>query len=226
MTFFERLMQETKSDRDAFQTISLIQTAVCQGVDKNLYVAFLTQAYHHVKFTCPLLGAALSRVGQNDGLFRTALIEYIDEEKGHEEWILDDIEAFGGDRQAVVNQAPNISTNVMCGYAFYAIEHVSPYALLGMVHVLEGMSVALATQAAGAIFERLQLGDGAKGFSYLRSHGSLDVEHTDFFEDLVNKIEDASVQDTIIASAKIFYRLYGDIFRELETQSIEAQHAA
>ena len=131
MTFFERLMQETKSDRDAFQSISLIQTAVCQGVDKDLYVAFLKQAYHHVKFTCPLLGAALSRVGQNDGLFRTALIEYIDEEKGHEEWILDDIEAFGGDRQMVVNQAPNISTNVMCGYAFYAIEHVSPYALLG-----------------------------------------------------------------------------------------------
>lgn len=226
MTFFEKLNAKTKTDCENFMSIAIIQDAVQNGVEKETYIAFLTQAYHHVKLTCPLLGLALSRCTTEDKKYRKALIEYIDEEKGHEEWILDDIEYFGGDRKQVEAARPAISTQVMCGYAHYAIEHLSPYALLGMVHVLEGMSVALATTAAGKIYGRLNKGDGHKGFSYLLSHGSLDVEHTDFFARLVNQIEDEAIQENIIQSAKIFYRLYGDIFRELEQQVKEFSHAA
>ena len=47
-----------------------------------------------------------------------------------------------------------------------------------MVLVLEGTSIKLATNAAGIIKETLKLPDST--FSYLTSHGSLDIEHMEF----------------------------------------------
>lgn len=80
--------------------------------------------------------------------------------------------------------------------------------------MLEGTSIALADDAARQIANKLGLPRSA--FSYLTSHGALDVEHIDFFAGLMNKISCEKEQAIIIHSAKQFYRLYGDIFRNIE----------
>ena len=85
----------------------------------------------------------------------------------------------------------------------------------GMVHVLEGTSITTADKAAKGIQQALGLPDEA--FSYLVSHGELDLEHVEFFEKLMNKVDNLDDQETIIHCAKGFYRLYGDIFRALTT---------
>jgi hypothetical protein len=82
-----------------------------------------------------------------------------------------------------------------------------------MVHVLEGTSVTLALAAADQIQRALALPDAA--FGYLRSHGELDREHTAQFGLLMDRIEDAADRDAIVHGARAFYRLYGDLFREL-----------
>ena len=135
--FFERLKAETESDRKAFAAIPLIGETIANGVSKDVYLAFLGQAYHHVKHTCNLLALAASRCGDGDRAYQNALFEYIAEEKGHELWILDDIAALGGDAEAVARGQPDAPCAAMIGYVYYAIEHISPYCLLGMVHVLE-----------------------------------------------------------------------------------------
>ncbi len=220
MTFFARLMHETEAERRDFQSISLIQTAVAKGVTQDLYAKYLEQAYHHVRFTVPLLALAREHCGAKDDAYRNALSEYIKEESGHEEWILDDIKALGADAEAVRNGQGGFACRVMVAYAHYAIEHISPYALLGMVHVLEGMSVELADKAAGAIAQSFGATAGPDGppkaFSYLTSHGALDTEHVQFFEDLVNSINDEAIEDIIVSAAKDFYILFGNMFRELE----------
>jgi hypothetical protein len=53
------------------------------------------------------------------------------------------------------------------------------------------------------------------GFSYLRTHGSLDSEHVAFFRKLVDGFDDQNTQRIIIDNASIFYRLYGSIFHDL-----------
>lgn len=216
--FFTQLLQETAADREAFQALPVIQDALAGRIDRALYVAYLAEAYHHVRHTCPLLGAALSRCGQTDGAYRAALLEYLEEEKGHEAWILDDIRALGGDANAVAARDGGLATRIMVGYAYYMIDRVSPYALLGMVHVLEGMSVALAEKAAAGIARALAAEDGAApkaGFSYLLSHGSLDQEHVAFFENLVNDLPGPSAEAHVVDAARIMYRLFGDVFRSL-----------
>ena len=189
-----------------------MQHAIRNGASRSLYIDFLTEAYHHVKHTFPILALAASRT--SDERYQDAMIEYMKEERGHEKWILDDIRMVGGNPDAVRNGTPGIPCQIMVGYAYYAIEHVSPYAYLGSVHVLEGMSVLLADKLADALKTSLALESDA-GFSYLRTHGSLDIEHVAFFRKLIDGFDDSATQRIIIDNAKIFYRLYGSIFLDL-----------
>jgi pyrroloquinoline quinone (PQQ) biosynthesis protein C len=222
MSFYERLTSETSADRDAFLTIPLVQHALKSGAPRGLYLSFLGEAYHHVKHTFPLLALAASRT--TDERYQDALVEYMKEERGHENWILDDICALGGNADAVREQGPGMACRIMVGYAYYAIEHISPYAMLGSVHVLEGLSVMFADRLADVMKTSLGL-SGDVGFSYLRSHGSLDIEHVAFFRTLVDGFDQPEAQRVIIENSKIFYRLYGGIFRDLGATA-QLQNAA
>src|ERR1700758_5070192 len=205
MSFYEQLVAETANSRDAFLLIPLVRRTLRHGASRSLYLEFLTEAYHHVKHTFPLLALAASRT--SDERYQDALVEYMEEERGHEKWILDDIRAVGGNPDAVRSGTPRAPCQIMVGYAYYAIEHISPYAFLGSVHVLEGMSVLLADKLADAMKSALGL-DTDAGFKYLRTHGSLDAGHVGFFRKLVDGFDDAKTQFIIIEHARIFYRLY------------------
>jgi len=101
----------------------------------------------------------------------------------------------------------------MVAYAYDTIARGNPLGFFGMVHVLEGSSVALALNAADAIQKPLGLPDRA--FSYLRSHGTLDLQHTAHFALLMDDIHELADQQAIVHAARMFYRLYGAVFREL-----------
>ncbi|EKE84208.1 TenA family transcriptional regulator [Idiomarina xiamenensis] len=213
MAFFQQLCEQTAADKAYLLSAPAITEALQGKVTETRYLGFLTQAYYHVKHTVPLLMAAGSRMVDEQEWLRKAIVEYIDEEYGHEQWILNDIKALGGDVDAVRNGQPDISTELMVAYVYDRIQRQHPAAFFGMAHVLEGTSVALATQAAGQIQQQLGLPNTA--FSYLRSHGSLDVEHVDFFRQLMDRLQDQAAQAAIVTTASRVYRLYGDMFRRL-----------
>lgn len=213
MTLYDRLLAETAAARAEFLSIPLLARAVVGDVPRPLYLAFLREAYHHVRHTCPLLALAASRT-QNHR-YRDALFGYIAEERGHDEWILADVAALDGDPEAVKLAAPGVACRAMVGYAYYATERISPYALLGMVHVLEGSSAQLAAKAASALKVSFGLA-GDEGVRYLSTHGALDRDHVGFFRDLVDGLAEPSAFGPIVDCATVVYRLYGDLFRDLE----------
>ena len=214
MTFHDELTDRTAANRQDLYTIPVLQQGVQGRISLSTYIAFLTEAYHHVKHTVPLLMACGSRLSPQYEWLREAIAEYIREELGHQEWILNDIAACGADAEAVRNGTPQLATEVMVSYAWDTIQRGNALGFFGMVYVLEGTSVELATSAADAIAESLALPDAA--FSYLRSHGSLDIEHTEFFRTLVNRISDQADREAIIHAAGVFFTLYGNIFRSLD----------
>ncbi|MFA6972546.1 MAG: iron-containing redox enzyme family protein [Gallionella sp.] len=213
MTIYQQLLDATEACRRELQSLPIIRAAAMGEVSLEAYIAFLTEAYHHVKHTTPLLMSCGGRLPGKYEWLRTAVAEYIEEEVGHQEWILGDIKACGGDAEAVRSGTPRTATELMVAYAYDTIARVNPVGFFGMVLVLEGTSVALATHAGKAIQQSLGLGQDA--FSYLTSHGSLDISHVDFYESLINKIEDPADKACLIHAAKMFYKLYGDIFRDL-----------
>jgi pyrroloquinoline quinone (PQQ) biosynthesis protein C len=214
MSNFQQLAQESAPARQQFMEIPLIQEVLRMGASKDLYLDFLSQAYHHVRCTAPLLASAAGRCSVNDYVYQAALFEYIEEERGHELWILEDINALGGDAEEVRRSAPRLPCKLMVGHAYYLIDRVSHYAMLGMIHVLEGMAVALASNAVSAIRSSIA-STTDEGFKYLTTHSDLDIGHAKFFEGLIDKLDRRHLPLVIETSAD-FYKLYGDLFRELD----------
>lgn len=213
MSFYENLLSATEQERNQLLAVPLMHLAVSGQIHRAAYVAFLTEAYHHVKHTVPLLMNCGARLPEPYEWLRVAIGEYIQEEMGHQEWILDDIKACGADGEAVRLGQAQTPAELMVAYAYDMVNRVNPIGFFGMVLVLEGTSVKVASVAADAI--RSSLGLEKNAVTYLSSHGALDVGHTDFYAELMNRVEDPQDQALIMHSAKVFYKLYGDIFREL-----------
>lgn len=214
MSFYRTLVAQTETGRAALQAVPLIGRALAGRIALPEYVGFLAQAYHHVKHTVPLLMAVGARLPDDSEWLRAAVAEYIAEEYGHEQWILNDIAACGFDADAAREQAPHAATELMVAYAYDLVQRVDPVGFFGMVHVLEGTSIAVADRAAQAI--RASLGLPAEAFSYLTSHGALDIGHVQFFEGLMDRVTAPAAQRRIVHSANMFFRLYADIFRSVE----------
>jgi pyrroloquinoline quinone (PQQ) biosynthesis protein C len=212
--FYDELLAATAAERGVLLAVPFIHDGASGNLTRADYLAFLSQAYHHVKHTLPLLMACGARLPERLEWLRTAMTEYVKEEVGHQEWILNDIRACGGDAQAVHHAQPDTAVELMVAYAYDLIARVNPVGFLGMVLVLEGTSTAAACRAAEALQRSLHLPDAA--FTYLTSHGALDVDHVQFYASLVNRLDDPDDRAVLIRCAKMFYRLYGDIFRGLD----------
>lgn len=208
--FYDQLKLATEPDRQRLIDSEIIVRCMARNVTLPEYVDYLTQAYHHVKFTVPLLMAVGARLPESYEWLRSAVAEYIEEELGHQEWVLNDIEACGGDKEVVRNSKPALETELMIAYAWDMVNRVDPIGFFGMVHVLEGTSVNLADYAADQIQATLDLPERA--FSYLRSHGSIDIAHIQHLESVMNRFTEPAQQELIIHSTKMFYRLYKGVF--------------
>lgn len=219
MAFYDELIAATEAERNGLLSIPFIRMGAAGQLSRESYLAFLGQAYHHVKHTVPLLMATGGRLPERLEWLREAIGEYIEEEMGHQEWILNDIEACGADKEAVRRDTLMAATELMISYAYDTIHRNNPAGFFGMVLVLEGTSVALATHAAGNIEQSLGLPKTA--FSYLNSHGSLDIGHVDFYEGLMNRLDEDADKQAVVHGAKMFYKLYGDIFRSLPLIRLE-----
>lgn len=213
MDFYSQLQEQTAAEREYLLAAPIFDQALQGRLGLTSYLAFLGQAYHHVKHTVPLLMACGAALPERLEWLREAIAEYIEEEYGHQEWILNDIRACGGDAEAVRRATPNLPTELMVSYVYDRIRRHNPVSFFGMVNVLEGTSVAVATQAAERIRESLGL--PAQAFSYLTSHGSLDLEHIEFFKRLMNRLDNVDDQAAVVHTARVVYRLYGDMFRSL-----------
>jgi len=213
MTFFEQLLDQTRQGRQALVATPIILDCLRGDVSLPAYKAFLQEAYHHVTHTVPLMHALRARLPARLSWMQSAVDEYIEEETGHDEWILNDLRALGISADAVHAAGPGAATEIMVAYAYDTIARKNPISFFGMVHVLEGTSVALALNAADQIQSKLAL--PATAFSYLRSHGTLDQEHTAHLADLMNRLDSAADQAAVVHAANMFYHLYGAIFQAL-----------
>ena len=64
MTVYQKLLQATEQERNELMSLPLIQEGGKGNITLQTYIAFLTQAYHHVKHTTPCLANALIKCSQ------------------------------------------------------------------------------------------------------------------------------------------------------------------
>jgi pyrroloquinoline quinone (PQQ) biosynthesis protein C len=111
----------------------------------RIYREYIYQSHSIIRASVPLMEAAekacrLPRHAGDAALqdFGKYLRHHIPEEMGHHEWILNDGEAMGLDRQAILQRLPKESATQLVGVQYYWIHHYSPIALAGFIATMEG----------------------------------------------------------------------------------------
>lgn len=223
MNFYTQLVKETESARQALYQVPQLRDGMSGNISRETYIAYLTEAYHHVSHTVRFLMAMGVRLPENKKFLHHAIAEYIEEEVGHEEWILNDIAAAGGDKETARIAPPNLETQLLIAYNYDYIARKNPVGFLGMVFMLESTSTQIANKGADAVKDKLKL--PKKAFSYLYSHGELDISHMKFFEETVNKITDPLDQKAIIEVAQNTFCLFANLLRAIPHEG-QVKHAA
>lgn len=225
MSFYNQLLDQTNENKAYFLSAPIINDVMMGNFTIDTYVSFLNQAFHHVRYTAPLLEAAAKQLTTDQLWINPVVREYIAEEQGHEEWILNDIQACGFNRAQYAEGSAPYHSEILISYLFDYVNRKNALGIFGMVLVFEGTSSSLAPAVAKIVQEKLDLPDTA--MSYLTTHGELDQGHIKFYEENMNKITNKQDQQAIIDVANTVYRLYGDVYRAIpdEAKSLALVHS-
>ena len=160
----------------------------------------LQRGYMVASASVPLMECALEqceRQPAEDSVaegFARYLRRHIPEELGHDEQCLDDLEALGVSRDAVISQYPYPAIVSMLGMQYYWIRHRHPIAFAGYLAVIEGHP------ASAERIHQVQRDTGlpADAFRTLLWHADHDGEHTQDLDDLLDTLPLTNEDITLI----------------------------
>lgn len=214
MSFFITLVESSDASRRAIETLPLVHTMMHKGLKLAEYQAFLHDLYHIVWHFCPIMAASASRCDERLRNIRYELYERIEEEKGHETWVLEDIGAVGGNVPGAGTTPPSPPVQAMIGFNYYAAERVHPCSVLGMLYVLEVIASVYGGKAADSIARAIGRDTKAGGFRFLSSHATMDADHMAKLNVLLKTIDDPAAQAAIIESTRVNFHQFGQLFSE------------
>jgi len=145
----------------------------------RMYPALLFRSHCNARAIVSVLEAAAARLepltGEDPaaaGLLEFAL-GFIPEETGHDEWILEDLEALGLPRRDVLARVPPPAIAALVGAQLYWIAHHHPVSVLGYCYIAETLSPPI--DKVEDLIRRTGLPRSA--FRTLLRHASLDLVH-------------------------------------------------
>jgi len=214
VSFFIQLVENSDASRRALERAPRVHSMIHRGLTLAEYRAFLHDLYHVVWHFCPVMAAAAARCDDGFREIRYELYERIAEEKGHEDWVLEDVEAMGGDVRHTRRAPPSAPVQAMIAFNYYGAERVHPCSVLGMLYVLEVVASVYGGRVADSIARAIGRDVAAGGFKFLSSHATMDAEHMAKLNLLLKKIEDPAAQSAVLGSVRVNFHQFGQLFGE------------
>ena len=209
--FFSDLVVRTDEARRAFETHPVVLDAVANGMAVERYRKFLLELYHVVWHFNPITAAAASRIADSHRQIRYHLYEHMHEESGHEEWVLNDLDAIGVTAQDTRAYPPSADTLALCGYNYWVADRGHPCSVLGMIYALEVIASVYGGPFSSAVKESLLL-DGERGISFISSHATMDMEHMASLRKVLNTLNDDASRSAIVESTLVNFHHFTRIF--------------
>ncbi|HEY1298489.1 MAG TPA: iron-containing redox enzyme family protein [Chloroflexota bacterium] len=199
-----------------------------EGV-RQVYVALLRLLYSEVRASVPLLlaaeRAALKRapVDQVAAGIAGWLREHALEEQHHDEWLLEDYAATGGDPGELLRLSGSPTIAAMVGSVYYWTLHAHPVAIPGYCAVLEGSPPSQAF--IGQLEERTHY--PAQAFHTLRQHSDVDVDHAAEVFNLIDRLplgaeQEALIGMTALQTADLLIAAADELLEEFSDSSFRA----
>lgn len=168
---------------------------------RRRYVAYLREMHALIRASVPLMEQAArrcARLAPHDPVAEPLaqyLERHIEQERGHDAWLLDDIAAAGADPAREAHRLHSPIVAELAGAQYYWIEHEHPVALLGYIRVLEGN--APASWLAARLAARTGLPDAA--FRTVREHAELDISHLTELDEAIDALPLTPIHEALLA---------------------------
>jgi hypothetical protein len=156
----------------------------------EVFPQYLVRMHSIIRTTVPLMELAIARaqaIAHADPVAQ-GLAEYltrhVEEERHHDDWLLDDLELMGMEREAILAQIPSSTTASLAGSQYYWILYCHPVALLGYFAFMEG------SPPTEALVESLirRTGFPREAFHTIALHGELDPGHRDELDQTIDSL--------------------------------------
>lgn len=171
----------------------------------ELFPEYLFRLYGSVRASVPLMRAARARAAElaPECEVARALVPYLDhhieEELGHDEWLLDDMEALGLRREDVMSRPAAPAVAEMIGTYYYWIFHGHPVALLSFFSVVEGNPVR--TETLDRVAATTSIPEEALRCIY--RHAELDPHHAEEVDELIDSLPLTAEQAALLETSAV-----------------------
>lgn len=163
------------------------------------YRELVRMLYSIIRASVPIMVAARAESERREGdSVAEGLVAYLDEhieeERHHDEWMLEDWEKMGGDPEELVAWPGTPTIAQAVGSAYYWTLHAHPVAILGYCTVLEG------SPPSEKLIEGLasRTGYAAGSFDTLRHHSDADPHHSGDLYAVMDSLALTSWHESII----------------------------
>ncbi len=207
LPFFAELVILTDEDRRGFETHPAVVDAVARGMSVERYRALLLELYSVVWHFNPACASAASRMDDEFTAVRLFLYEHMFEEAGHEQWVMNDLQAVGVTPEATRAHRAAPHTLALVGYNHWAAERRHPCSVLGMMYTLEVIASVYGGPFASAIRESLLL-EGDAGVSFIASHASLDAQHLVALRQVLNQVKGDAARAAVVESVRVNFHQF------------------
>ncbi len=211
LPFFADLVMRTDEARREFETNAVVLDAVAHGMTIERYRKLLLELYHVVWHFNPVCAAAASRVPDAQRQVRYYLYDHMHEESGHEQWVMNDLEAVGVGHAETQAHQPSVHTLALNGYNYWSADRRHPCAVLGMMYTLEVIASVYGGTFSSAIRESLLL-QGDRGVSFISSHATMDMDHMVTLRKLLNTVDDDAARAAIVESTLLNFHHITRVF--------------
>lgn len=209
-TFFIDLVETTDEARREFETNSKVLDIVANGLSLERYRNLLLELYHVVWHFNPTCAAAACRITDQHRAVRYFLYDHMNEEKGHEEWVLNDLSVVGVSADLARAYIPTLVMLGLNGYNYWSADRRHPCSVLGMIYTLEVVASVYGGQMTAAISDSLML-QGDRGISFISSHATMDAEHMAELRVILNQVEDEEAKKAIVESTIFNFHQFGKV---------------
>ena len=165
---------------------------------REIYPEWLVLWHGMIRASVPLLETALAAARElPDDPVAIRLSGYfahhIPEERGHDEWLLADLEVLGVPKDEVLGRTPSPTIASLVGSQYYWVQHVHPVGLIGYIALFE------CYPSTRQDVDQLQAatGYGRDAFRTMLLHADLDPRHGDELDDLVDSLPLTDEQRTL-----------------------------
>jgi hypothetical protein len=191
---------------------------------EDAYRTLVRTTYPQIRASVPLMITAATVASEQSATDPVSagmldwLHEHTEEERNHDEWLLDDWAVIGGDPDSLRAAPGSPSVAAMVGSVYYWILHAHPIAVLGYCAVLEG------NPPTTQLIDRFAKGSGLpeRAFSTLRHHSNIDDDHSSEIYELMDALpltdrHEAIMGMTALQTADLMIQIGDDMLASLPT---------